>query len=193
MAALYYIWSQMPSNIFCGLLGPRGVPRSVELSWGMPCQHDFPVGDAYFEMNPRYKKQVALSDHLSNTSMAVISLRLKAAIEALEPRNIEFLPVEIRDHKGNPVKESYHIMNPTGIVDCLDKEQSVVDWNRINPDHISNVMKLVLRPEAIDPTLAFFRIKHMPTYIVARADVAEKLGAQGFTGFEFDPIDTWAS
>jgi hypothetical protein len=187
--ALPFVWSELPSSVFCSLRRLQGVDEHTEINKGISRASHFPT-DAYFEMDTRYKKQTTLSDSLWNAeSMPVISPQLKAAIEALQPKHIEFLPVQIRDHKGNPVKEQYHIMSPLKVVDCIDREQSKLEWNVIDTELISDIFKLVLRPEALDPNLAFFRVKHMSKWVLVRADVASILKEQGFTGFEFRAIE----
>ena len=133
-------------------------------------------------MDPQFKKQVALSDALMNLDdLPVVSPKLKAFIEGLGAPKLEFLPVEIRDHKGKPVKEQYHVMNPLAVVDCLDRDQSDVMWNALSPDVIAGVNKLVLRLDAIDPELAFFRVKHLYGRVLVNADVADKLNEEDFS------------
>jgi hypothetical protein len=93
--------------------------------------------------------------------------------------------VAIVNHKGKKIPEPYYIMNPLTIIDCIDKAQSNITWNSIDPDAISGVLKLVLDQGKIDPEALFFRAKHMPHRVFVNRKFAKKLEDAGFTGITF--------
>lgn len=186
---LPFVWYQLPSSKFCAVRRLQGLPEDVDFAAGLSRQRGFPDG-TYFEMDPRYPKQVTLADNVYNAErLPVMSTRLAAAVASFAAPDVELLPVEIRDHKGKAVKEQYQILSALGVVDCIDRERSELSWNVSTPDLISDIASLVLRPEALDPRLPFFRVAHMTRWTLVRADVADQLAQQGFTGFELRALD----
>jgi hypothetical protein len=182
------VWDDNPGSKYCGLTALNGVDRQYEIKKGISRLKDFPV-DAYFNMDKQYKKQVALSDNLANIEgMPVLSNRLKAFVQARNPSNVEFLTVQIRDHKDKQIKDAYHIMNPMEVVDCIDKDKSRLMWNPIDKDMIAGVYSLVLKIEKINPELLLFRPKYLERRVFVRNDFAEEIRAGGFTGVEFREI-----
>jgi len=187
--SLPLVWTQNSGVKYCVLLGLQNVDDEWEIKEGRSRAKGFPP-DAYFEMDRQFRKQVALSDQLANLeNMAVVSESLKGFIEARKPANVEFLPVHIKDHKGRNVNAAYHIMNPLSIVDCIDKQRSDIQWNNLSPELISDVLKLVLLPDKIDPELLLFRCQHLSSTIFVRRDLAEAIAAKSFTGLEFTELE----
>ena len=170
---------------YCVLDGLKKVEDEYEISEGISRVKDFPA-DAHFVMSKRHKKQIALADCLKNLEgQPVVSERLKAFIESYKTTAIEFLKVGIVNHKGKTIPEPYYILNPLTIVDCIDKEKSKLTWNSIDPDFISGVLKLVLRPDDIDPELPLFRPKHLNDRVLINRKLAKKMTDAGFTGMTF--------
>ena len=193
MAKLPLIWNDHTVSKYCVLHGLQNVDDEYEIKEGISRLQGFPT-DAYFEMDKQFKKQVALSDNLSNLDrMAVVSEKLKAFIEAKRPSQVEFLPVIIKNHKGQEIEERYHVMSPLAIVDCIDLKRSEIEWNELDPDAISDVLKLILVPEALDTELLLFRAKHLLARIFVRPDFAEEIRDAGFTGVDFIEIDEFIS
>ena len=191
--ALPVIWTPNPGSQYCVLGGLQNVDDEYEIKEGISRIHGFPL-DATFEMDRQFKKQVALSDNLYNLErMAVISEGLKEFIEAKQPSNVEFLPVHISDHKGKRIKDAYHIMSPLAIVDCIDLKRSEIEWNELDPDAISDVLKLVLLPHAINSDLLLFRCKHFLGRIFVRPDLAAEIESHGFTGVQFTELEDFIS
>lgn len=176
---------------YCVLDGLQNVEDDYEISKGISRAKDFPA-DACFRMSNQHKKHVALSDGLHVLGrQLVVSPRLKAFIEARNPPKVEYLKVTILNHKGKPIPETYHIVNPLAVVDCIDTKKSKLEWNAIDEELICGVYKLVLKTDAIDPNLLLFRPKHLEHRVFIQRAFGEEMRAAGFTALRFKEPSTW--
>ncbi|MDF3819370.1 hypothetical protein P3G55_05645 [Leptospira sp. 96542] len=187
------VWEWDVGENFCVLDGIQNVEDEYQLSKGISRANGFPT-DASFTMSAMHRKYVALADNISNLNRAlVVSRKLKEAIEARSPQDVEFLSVSIFNHKQKLASKDYFIINPLNVVDCIDKEKSKYRWNHIAPDKMSSCTKLVLKPEVIHPELLLFRPRHLEYYVLVDPALAVVLEAEGFTGLCFTPIDEFES
>ena len=185
----YLIWDVDTEGGFCVLTTLQNVDKAYELTRGVSRTLGFPT-DASFRMNPEFPKDVQLADNLYNAeSMIVVSPALGQAIEQQQPPNIEFLPVTIYNHKGRVASSDYRIVNPLGVVDCIDQNATKVQWNSIDPNLIASCFGLQLDVGRIDPALLLFRLKYLPHVVVVRDDLAETLVGQAFSGLRFVTLD----
>lgn len=184
----YVAWEAVPTGNYCTLEYLKNVDDPHELKRGISRAEGFP-SEACFRMDPSHPKNIKLADNIYNLDgMLVVSERLKEFVEAKKPKSTECLPVTIYNHKGRVASSSYFVINPFKIQDCIDKEQSRLRWNKIDPDLISSCSKLVVMPDEIDDSFLLFRPKHMPTIVMAREDLAEAISDQGFAGIEFTAL-----
>lgn len=189
MSADHVIWRSVAGTKYCALGPLAGVPKQFQINQGISRADGFPK-DARFEMNKRFPKQVALPDSALNAGgLVVVSGRLKDFIEARSPRDIEYLPVSIINHKGRNAGVPYWVLSPLAIVDCIDQGASDLMWNAIDPKSISAANKLVLDVKAIPADLLLFRMKFFEDLVVLRKDVADAIVAEGFTGVHFVRVD----
>lgn len=178
----FLIWAADPEERYCALTYLVGIENSLDIHRGKPHTNSFPA-DAHFVMDPSFPKQIALSDSLYNLDrMVVVSQRVKDFIESLKLPQIEFLRVSIINHKKRVASPDYYVLHPTWVIDCIDQKKSELDWNLIDPELISNCNKLVLDPAKVPADAKVFRLKHMGYAVLIRADVAEKIMEQEFTG-----------
>jgi hypothetical protein len=185
----YVVWESDPSGTFCTLGPLENVEDEFELKRGVSRGADFP-SDASFAMDPAYPKDIQLADNIYNLEgLPVVSKALADFVEAREPKETEFLPVTIINHKGRVASDEYRIINPFGTVDCIDREASDIEWNEIEKDLISSCFGLVLDEGRVDFDRLLFRPRYMPTIVLVRGDLADEIGAQGFTGLRFTPVD----
>jgi hypothetical protein len=167
----------------------QNVPDTYEIGAGVSRTEGFPE-NALWEMNPEFPKDVRLADNLDNLeSMIVVSKRLKEHVEAAGTTAVEFLPVALVNHKGRVASRDYFIINPLHVVDCIDREQSKIEWNGIDPEAICSCFGLVLLADQIDESIRLFRLKHMPKVVMVREDLADSLMRAGFTGLRFVPVE----
>jgi hypothetical protein len=176
---------------FCILGFIKGFENNYKLSKGHSVAKEWP-DDVTFLMDPDFKKRIKLSDNLVNGNGYIIaSPKLQDFLKKKEVPNIEFLPVQIVNHKKKVETTEYALVNQVTMQDCVDTKKSDLVWNKINPDDVSIVKKLVLNEGKVDPRASLFRMKHVVDLIIVRRDLADAITAEGFTGIEFIEIDEY--
>ena len=178
------VWETSSRGGLATLLAIENFDHDYRLTRAVALAGEWPAAAA-FRMNPKYPRDKKLADaihSLGGAGVPLVSARLRAAIEAFSPPDVEFLPVTIYDHQGRVASAEYAIANPTRLVDCIDLEAGQIDWNPIDPELIANVVGLVLDPTRLDPAAVLFRPRYMPTSVLLRHDLAAALTAGGFTG-----------
>jgi hypothetical protein len=183
------IWRSTRGDEFCVVQEPN-IEASSDLDRGVPRLRSMEV-PARCNMDPSFPKEVRLSDNLYGATMSIVSQRLKTALEVSKQNRVEFLPVEVVNHKGRVEEREYYILHPLDMVDCIDLVASGVEWNRIAPDRISRCKSLVLNPKAIPECFSIFRPKHWGRLILIREDLVEKLRRLDFEGLYFRPIEEY--
>lgn len=153
--------------------------RGVRLAEGFP-------GNVRFRMNDNFPENLQLEDVLANRRSVILAgSRFTEFFSAEKLKNVEILPVATLDHKGNPVKDRYSIIHPVELQDCIDRDASDIEMNRINPKLIGKVRELVVDESRIDPEVKLFRMESLPFLPVVERSFAETMLAQGFSGFRF--------
>lgn len=183
------IWKSRAGTKYCTLGGLRGVDRPQEIKRGSSRADGFPDG-AFFEMDKKFPKQVALADSVSNMDgMVVVSKPLKDFLATKAFAGVEILPVSIHDHKGRVASSEYFIINPTVILDCIDKSQSQISWNPMDPALICGCLAMVLDAGATGSDVALLRPKHLELIVLIREALASEIDDLGFTGTNFVEVD----
>jgi uncharacterized protein DUF1629 len=184
----YVIFHGPMRSEFCVLGFLKGFPDGWKLKKGHSVAKEWP-SDASFHMDPDFPRRIKLSDNLVNSDdFIVASPRLQEFLKQEKVPNLELLPVKVFNHKKKVATSEYSVVNQITTQDCVDSKASVVVWNKINPDDISRVEKLVLDDRKVDPAATLFRVKHLPAKILVRRDLAKKLLDRGFTGIEFKEV-----
>lgn len=131
---------------------------------------------------------IKLSSLLGNTfSHLVVHSDMKDVLAAhSQGLEVEYLPVDLYDHRKRLYSRDYFFINPIGARDCLDPVASRVE---IGPEGgVIHVGEYVLDPKKVDTLPAFFRIQEEPsTYVVSRS-LAEALKEKGFTNVLLTPL-----
>jgi hypothetical protein len=166
------------------LHGLSGVSDDFEIHDGVSRLKGWP-DDASAPMHPRYPKDLGLADSLMCGEFVVISAKTKDFVENEAMGKIEFLPIKIVNHKGRVGPEPYFVINPLEIVDCMDKDASVAEFNSTDEGFISGCEQLVLKEDAIPQELKVFRLGLWSGMILIRREVAEKMTTAGLTGLNF--------
>jgi hypothetical protein len=183
--ANYAIMTGDPHSRFCVLNYIEGFEDDYKLFIGVSVAHEWP-NDVSLRMDPDFKKQIKLSDHLLNPSNVIVaSKRLREFLQEKEVPNIEYLPVTILNHKNRLASSEYCIANLVTTQDCIDISKSGVTWNIINPDYITSIKQLVIDETKIDNDAVLFRAKHLKTAIFIRKDLARQIRDGGFSGIRF--------
>lgn len=185
----FLLWSSDYIEGSCVVKPPAGIEKAYQLDEGISRAKGWPA-DVACKMDPEFPKDIALVDNLYGAGAALVSERLRDALLKEQTKEIEFLPLRIVNHKGRTEPEPYFLMNPLGIVECIDIDASGVSWSRTDSSLISHCDQLVIEAEAVPESKKIFRPKHWSRLILVRASLFTKLRSAGFTGLVGeDPLD----
>ncbi|MCK5023259.1 MAG: SMI1/KNR4 family protein, partial [Candidatus Aenigmarchaeota archaeon] len=181
----FLIWQDDHNDYIAYIDGPVNVPESYMLGEGISFEKQWSSHARYeTDMETENSLYINLGDCMHDYP-PVISNRLKCFLEKNNVSDIEFLPVRIRDSKRKQLAADYYVMNPVGVIECINIESSQVKWNTIDTDMISSCEKLVLDEHAIPSGIQIFRPKHMSHLILIRKKLAIKILESEFTGLSF--------
>lgn len=185
----YKAWEVDTHGGFCTLTPLENVEDDFELQYGVSRLDNF-TKEACFRMDPAFPKDIKLADNIQNIGgLIVVSKTLKQFVESYKPLFTEFLPVTIYNHKDRIESSDYFILNPYQVIDCIEVDDSDIEWNEIDPELISACFDLVLDEDRLDEKLLLFRPRYMPTVVLVREDLAEKLRKADFTGLRFTELE----
>jgi hypothetical protein len=188
----YFFWKPVFQEGFCVCESLQGFDDSHMLKRGVSIADVFPE-DAFFAMDPDFPKDIKLGDGIRNRGgFIVISQRLRDLIGGAGVNSVEFLQVQIKNHKKRVASKEYFIVNPFDVCDAIDVNKSVIEWNQINPKIIATCKKLVLDPEKIPSQFKMFRLKFFPRHVVVREDLVDQIRAGDFTGVSFTAVEEFS-
>src|ERR1043165_3123160 len=97
--------------------------KEYKLKLGIPARNWFP-SDVIYELD--INRGVKLTDSLGNNlNLMFVAPRLQDLLAHEAPRaNVEYLAVNIKNHKQKLVKPPYAIANLLDCVECVDREHS---------------------------------------------------------------------
>jgi hypothetical protein len=170
---------------------PAGAPDDYLFDEGLPLADQFLAGAAVrFSKNfPQLRK---LEDFQNNTMGAlIVSPKVRALLDAFDLKNAEYLPVAVRDHKGDVVAPDYAILNLLGSEPAIDMSASTVTMDDLDEDQILSFKKLVLDRPSISPEARIFRCTARRLLYVVRNDVKEAFEKAALTGYRVFPADGW--
>ncbi len=183
-------WSWSSPKGQAGFTFLKGVDSqwAIDIKAGRTLSEPLP-SDAYFEMNPERPKDVKLGDQHSNREqMIVVGSRLSEFVQGLGEESVNLLPVKILDHKGRVASRDFNIVHTDRVIDCLDPKASKAVWNPIDPSQMMSWGNLQLKAGKHDfPKL--FRVKHIPSFIFLREDVAQVIEALELKEPYLSPLD----
>ncbi|MGC4120059.1 MAG: hypothetical protein QM765_36865 [Myxococcales bacterium] len=160
-----------------------GIESDWKLAEGVRMGELFPPTVA-LALSPDYGD--LLTDFIDNTEELVIaSARASNEMKTfgLDDEAVEYLPFQLLDKKKRPMKQSYCVANPLVLVPCLDTKRSAFECFPGSKEIIStSVSRILLKEDEIPATASFFRIAELPSRIVFRSDLVERLAAAGCTG-----------
>ncbi|MFY2560308.1 imm11 family protein [Corallococcus terminator] len=170
---------------------PSGSPTDWKFDRGISLAKEFPTGgEVSFSKN--YPDDRNLYDFQPNLmSTLLVSGRARKLIESLELTNAEWLPVVVKDHKGNVVGPDYAFLNLQGAEDAIDMDRSKYRMNAIDKEQIDRVKDLVLKHDAISPQAKMFRCTMERRLILIREDVHDAFEQAGLTGFKVYEAEGW--
>jgi len=161
---------------------PKVIDSQYELMEGVSRLKDWP-GDAVFKYSRDKPEGLTLTDWIDNSmSWMIISAAFREVLEAFPVTDVEFLPIQIQNHKKKITSTDYSIGNFTTLVEAVDREQSV--FKEAGGD-ITRFDKLVLRPDIVRSGPPLFRMKERDILVLGREDLVKKLQKAGMTGVTF--------
>jgi hypothetical protein len=170
---------------------PPKSPTEWRFQEGESLIKEFPRGAAV-QFSDNYPDSRKLYDFQTNTlSSFVISERTRKLLESLEISNAEYLPVDIKDHKGQVVGKGYSILNLLGGEDAIDMEKSVYKMNSLAKDQVGRIKKLAINEKGIRPGAKMFRCTMQRRLVLIREDVHEAFKKEGLTGFKVYKAEGW--
>lgn len=187
MSSDYAVWLHKIEKNACDLLGFVGFKRSYRLKRGMPLIDVWP-DDVEMEMNEDHPDDMQLLDSLFNIkSLLVISKHVKNYLESQEISGIEYLPVNIKNHKGRYTDEDYFILNLSEHVDCLDIDASQAEESMMTDD-IMEVKGIVLKQAELLKGRKLFRLQRFGEPTLVDKSLVQDMNAQGFTGIKWGEL-----
>ena len=158
-----------------------------KLWFGHDFKDDFPK-ELRFTADPDYPDDLRLIDHFGNSeSVFPISPKLKSFLEELRLPNLQFIPVEMLDHKRR-VLATYYLMHLTVLIDCMDIEKSKATENKLRKGTFSSVKALVLDEKKIPADAKLFRIARLYKAVAVRGDLATQLTEARFEGLKWREV-----
>lgn len=126
-----------------------------------------------------------LTDHLSidEISGLVFSDRLCQLLRNMLVTNVQYFPLVIRTPDQSDAITGYKIANIVGVVDCVNRELSDLEY--FDDGDIEFVNRLVLDEEAIPAGLDIFRLAGRTTMVVLSQVLKDAIVGAGMTGFVF--------
>lgn len=192
---MYYvvIKTDDETNAYLNLETPDAIPKQYQLLKGVSRLDGWPE-DVVFEFSKDFPEGMNLTDYVENSSQwLIISDRFRAVLEEFDVKDIEYLPVKIKNHKGRMVSEHYWIANFLVLTEAVDRECSIFDDNPGSENGIFSFDKLVLRKDILKSGPVIFSLKEEPMTVIARQDLVERIEEEGLTGVEFVETDNFSS
>jgi hypothetical protein len=126
-----------------------------------------------------------LTDHLSIDEIPglVFSDRLCQLFHNMMITNLQYFPLTIINASKDEVCEGYNIVNILGVVDCVDRVASDLEY--FDSGDIEFVNKLVLDETKIPSELDIFRLAGRTTMVIVSQVVKDAIIGAGMTGCVF--------
>ena len=192
---MYYvvIKTDDETNAYLNLETPDAIPKRYQLLKGVSRLDGWPE-DVVFKFSKDFQEGMNLTDYVENSSQwLIISDRFRAVLEEFDVKDIEYLPVKIKNHKGRMASEHYWIANFLVLTEAVDRERSIFDDNPGSENGIFSFDKLVLRKDILKSGPVIFSLKEEPMTVIARQDLVERIEEEGLTGVEFVETDNFSS
>tara|TARA_R110002167_G_scaffold55802_10_gene158462 strand:+ start:5017 stop:5595 length:579 start_codon:yes stop_codon:yes gene_type:complete len=157
------------------------VEKKLPFLMGRSFADDMP-NNLQFSADPDYPNDLLMLDSFGNTQGVIpISPKLKAFLEEKEIPNLEFIPVDMLDHKDRVIAQ-YFLLHSTEVIDAIDKTQTKLKVNKLNEEMYNSVKNLVLLDESIPADIQIFRVKGLYNATCINKSLASEIDDKGFTG-----------
>jgi hypothetical protein len=186
----YFIWRNRYVEGKCVIGAPKQIEKAFQLERGISRAENWPA-EVTCEMSQEFPKDIELTDNMHGAGFIVISQRLRDFISEYSVTGVEYLPVQILNHKKKLASKDYFILNPLTVIDCIDTEPSEVEWSVVRKDFIESCARLVIRDEAIPADVHVFRPTHLPRRIFVRSKLVKALTEAGLESLYFSPAEQY--
>jgi hypothetical protein len=180
----YFVWRSGYVEGKCVLTAAQQIEKGFQLQRGISRAENWPV-DVTCEMSQEFPKDIELSDNVHGSGFFVVSKRLRDFMTEYGVANVEYLPMQILNHKKKLASKDYFILNPLSVVNCIDIEASEVEWSVIRTDFIEECASLVVQDSLVPPDVHVFRAKHLEADVLVRSELVDALKIAGFEGLLF--------
>ncbi len=172
------------TNVYLDNNVANSIPKQYQLFEGVS-RLDGWSEDVAFKFSINRPEGMNLTDCVANSDqLLIISDRFRVVLEEFQVKDIEYLPVKIKDHKGRMASEHYWIANFLVLTEAVDRERSIFDDNPGSEDEIFGFDKLVLREDILKSGPVIFSLKEEPMTFIARQDLVRRIEEAGLAGVE---------
>ncbi len=188
MSNPYVFWGAHSGDEFLLLDGLEGFEDGYRMNFGIKLASEFPP-DAFFPARASSPNNTIPTDTLDNmSSFLVVSDRCRSFLTGYDGLGmVEFLPVEVRNHKNKPLKDKYFIVNPLEFVEVFDEKESAFRLDK--SDQTEEFGTLQLREKAFEGAPLILRPRHMTKMIMVSRKLKEAMEKEGFIGNKFAEIE----
>ncbi|MCK8521536.1 hypothetical protein M0D21_08150 [Aquimarina sp. D1M17] len=128
---------------------------------------------------------------VSDTGCSVVSKRFKTFLEDMGIDNIQYFPATIIENVDEPVKEGYFVANIVGVLDCIDKNLSIMDMDQDEGNiMIWSIDQLVLM-ENMHTSDKIFRAKYFTRIILVDELFKEAFKLTEMEGIKLISPERW--
>lgn len=176
-----------------GVIGmyPPKSPAGWKFQKGQSLIDAFPK-EAAVQFSDNFPDARKLYDFQENTLSAfIVSEKVRKVLESLGITNAEYLPVDIKDHKGQVIGKNYAILNLLGAEDAIDLEKGEYEWDSLDKDQIGQITRLALKEKGIRPGAKMFRCSKELRLVLINEEVHEAFKKAGLTGFKAFAAEGW--
>jgi hypothetical protein len=169
---------------------PKEIEDAFQLERGISREKKWPI-DVTCQMSDEFPKDIELSDNLHGGGFFIVSQRLRDVMTKYGVNGVEYLPVQILNHKKKLASKDYFILNPLLVVDCINIEASEVKWSAVRKDFINSCARLVIQDALVPADVHVFRPTHLPRRIFVRSALVTALTQAGLESLQFSPAEQY--
>ena len=145
--------------------------------------------NAFFPMQPPVKRKVVCDFMQSGVGMVVSEKARELLAKANIPR-VEFLPVNIANHKGKLLDAMFYIVHLTEHADVIDSKKSKYEWHPAGKKWGFIDLRKIVLDEKKTEGRDYIRPKHYPMVHLFSRSLRASIEASGLEGASFIELNT---
>lgn len=194
MTEVYQCWEQDRRNDALAWLQQRPPEigdKKYLLNEAVRCADWFPP-EVAFKFAPN--KGITLADAIPNTlNLVFVSAKLKGLLEKRANAEIEFLQVQLRDHKGRRINQPFFVANVLTAAECLDRKRSKFVIDSLDKTQMLRITWLVLDGKKLPHGPRLFRLGEMRDLLLVHHDLVQAIEDEGCTGLRFTDLEDYGA